>query len=161
MREDDESDRPVDVEAVQAFRSRVQGLASPDGEFVVACRETGVRPAPVTGSRFESYTDAEAARDAAHRYRAAMRSLDPELARYDLAVCERGSDGVEFASVREGTDGTRTNGLPRSRQTATLTGDRTDEWIRVENAPLVHLHGPDSPLDDEIVERQIGVQLDR
>mgnify|MGYP000681132587 FL=1 len=90
-----------------------------------------------------------------------MRSLDPELAQYDLAVCERGSDGVDFASVREGTSATRTNGLPQSRQTATLTGDRTDEWLKVENAPLVHLRGPESPLDDEIVERQIGVQLDR
>ena len=149
------------VDAVAACRERVDRLANDEGEFVVACRETGVRPAPVTGSRFDTYEEAEQARDAARRYRAAMRSLDPDLARYDLAVCERGSGGVEFASVREGTDATRTNGLPQSRQTATLTGDRTDEWLKVENAPLVHLRGPDSPLDDEIVERQIGVQLDR
>jgi hypothetical protein len=146
---------------VERAREGVERLATPDGEFVVACRETGVRPAPVTGSRFASYTDAEEARNGARRYRTAMRSLDPELAQYDLAVCERGSDGVEFASVREGTSATRTNGLPQSRQTATLTGDRTDEWLKVENAPLVHLRGPESPLDDEIVERQIGVQLDR
>jgi hypothetical protein len=146
---------------VEAARDRVDRLASPDGEFVVACRETGVRPAPVTGSRFDSYENAETARDAARRYRTAMRSLDPDLPCYDLAVCERGSDGLEFASVREGTEATRRNGLPRSRQTATLTGDRTDEWLKVENAPLVHLEGPDSPLDDGIVGRQIGVQLDR
>ena len=149
------------ADAVEASRERVDRLASPDGEFVVACRETGVRPAPVTGTRFDSYEEAETARNAARRYRAAQRSLDPDLARYDLAVCERGSGAVELASVREGTGGTRTNGLPRSRQTATVTGDRTDEWLKVENAPLVHLRGPDSPLDDEIVERQIGVQLDR
>ena len=146
---------------VEATRERVERLATPDGEFVVACRETEVRPAPITGSRFDSYADAEKAREAAQRYRAAMRLLDPGLVRYDLAVCERGSDGVGFASVREGTSATPTNGLPRSRQTATLTGDRTDEWLRVENAPLVHLRGPESPLDDDIVERQIGVQLDR
>jgi hypothetical protein len=147
--------------AIRTARERVDALAAEGGEFLVACRETGVRPAPVTGSRFDSYEEAAAARDAARRYRSAMRSLDPGLARYDLAVCERGSDGLEFASVREGTEATRRNGLPRSRQTATLTGDRTDEWLRVENAPLVHLEGPDSPLDDEIVGRQIGVQLDR
>jgi hypothetical protein len=149
------------AETVETARGQVERLASSDGEFVVACRQTGVRPAPVTGTRFDAYEAAERARDAAGRYRGAMRSVDPELARYELAVYERGCAGLECASVREGTDETRTNGLPQSRQTVTLTGDRTDEWLEVDNAPLVHLRGPDSPLDDEVVERQFGVQLDR
>lgn len=48
-------------------------------------------------------------------------------------------------------DHERRNGLPRAESNVTLAGDGYDEWLRIENAPVVHLSGPDSLLDDELV----------
>jgi hypothetical protein len=136
-------------------RERVESLADPDGAFAVACAETGVRPAPVSRLRFGSFADAERARDAAVAYRAALCDLDPGCESYDLAVCEETDSAVGFVSVRETTSERRANGLPRTRRTVTLAGDGRDEWLRVENAPVVDLVGPDALLDDEVVERQL------
>ena len=41
----------------------------------------------------------------------------------------------------------------------TLAGDGRDEWLRIENAPVVHLRGPDALLDDEVIERQLRATL--
>ena len=43
-------------------RERVEALATEDGAFVVAGKETGVSPPPVSRARFGSYDDAERAR---------------------------------------------------------------------------------------------------
>ncbi|MFB6087756.1 MAG: hypothetical protein ABEJ85_04480, partial [Haloarculaceae archaeon] len=126
---------------VRRARERISALAAEDGTYTVACRETGVSPDPVTGVTFESYADAERARDAARAYREAMRRLDPALREYELVVSRTEERGIEMASVRERTDERRRNGLPRTRRNATLAGDGTDEWIEVRNAPLVHLRG--------------------
>ena len=138
-----------------AARTEIERLATADGQFAVACRDTGVSPAPVTGSAFATYDDAKTARDAAREYRNAMAALDPDLASYDLAVCERGEDSLDMASVRRSTPERRANGLPASTRTVTVAGDASEEWLRVENAPVVHLRGPETPLDDEIVARQL------
>ncbi|WP_254832934.1 DUF7552 domain-containing protein [Haloglomus salinum] len=140
---------------LQRARERVEALADPDGEFAVACAETGVRPPPVWGTRFPSFEAAERARDAAVAYRETLRALDPGCESYDLVVCEETESSLGFASVRETTDGRRANGLPRTRRTVTLAGEGRDEWLRVENAPVVDLVGPDALLDDEVVERQL------
>jgi hypothetical protein len=140
-------------------RERVEALATEDGAFVVAGTETGVSPPPVSRARFGSYDDAERARDAAERYREAMRDLDPGLERYDLVACEVAGTDAGFASVRETTADRRANGLPRTRRTVTVASDGRDEWLRVENAPVVHLAGPDAPLDDEVIERQLRTTL--
>lgn len=136
-------------------RERVETLAVPTGEFAVTCKDTGVSPPPVSDARFETFATAERARDAATDYRETLRDLDPSLPAYDLAVAEPPDTTVGFASVRETTTDRRANGLPRSRRIVTLTGDGRDEWLQVENAPVVHLTGPDSLLDDEVVERQL------
>lgn len=149
------------AETVRAARATVADLASDDGPFVVVGKCSGVRPTPVSAARFDSYEAAERARDAATRYRAAMRDVDPALPTYDLVVTERQTGGVEVATVRESTDERRENGVPRAREAATVTGDRRDEWLRVENAPLVHLTGPESPLDDELISRQLEAKLQR
>ncbi|WP_276259790.1 DUF7552 domain-containing protein [Haloglomus litoreum] len=141
--------------ALTRARERVEELADPDGAFAVACAETGVRPPPVWGSRFPSFEAAERARDAAVAYREALRELDPYCEQYDLVVCEETDSSLGFASVRETTAGRRANGLPRTRRTVTLAGDGRDEWLRVENAPIVDLVGPEALLDDEVVERQL------
>jgi hypothetical protein len=36
-----------------------------------------------------------------------------------------------------------------------MAGAGSDEWLRVENAPVVDLVGPETLLDDEVVERQL------
>jgi hypothetical protein len=151
---DDERERTL-----RRTRERVEGLAVPDGEFAVVCRDTGVSPPPVSTARFGAYEDAERARMAAADYREAMRDLDPSLPVYDLAVGEASAVTLRFASVRETTTDRRENGLPRSSRTVTLAGDGRDEWLRIENAPVVHFTGPDALLDDEVVERQLRATL--
>lgn len=146
-------------ETVRRARRIVADLAFEDGAFVVAGKDTGVSPDPVSSVAFETYEAAERARDAAARYRAAMRDVDPGLPAFDLIVCERQAEGLELATVRESTTERRSNGLPRARETVTVTGERRDEWLRVENAPLVHLAGPESLLDDELVTRQLRAKL--
>lgn len=147
------------AETVRTTRERIEALRTPDGEFAVACRDSGVRPVPVTEARFESYADAERACAVARRYRAAMRELDPALTEHSLVVTAVDEGEVELACVREATDRRRPNGLPRARQTVTLAGSGNDEWLRVENGPVVHFTGPDSLLDDEFVTRQLDSKL--
>jgi hypothetical protein len=148
-----EDDRPAD--AVREARATVERLTTSDGDYMLACKDTGRRPAPVTGARFDSVEGAKQARAAAESYRDALRSVDPDLPSFDLVVSEREPGSVEMASVRERTSDRRANGLPRARRTVTVAGDRDDEWLRLENGPVVHFRGPDAPLDDEVVARQL------
>jgi hypothetical protein len=88
-----------------------------------------------------------------------LNDLEPSLPSHDLAVSEAWDDTLRFANVRETTTDRRENGLPRSSRTVTLAGDGRDEWLRIENAPVVHLRGPDALLDDEVIERQLRATL--
>lgn len=146
--------------AMGEARDRIRALAADDGRFVVVCRRTGASPAPVTGASFATYPTARRARDAASAYRNALREVDPGLPEYDLGVVEAPGGSVEVASVRHRTGDRRANGLPRSRRTVTVAGDGNDEWLRVENGPVVHLQGPESRLDDEVVARQLDATLE-
>lgn len=153
-----ETDRRV-TDRIRRTRERIEDLQTPDGEFVVACRESGVRPEPVDDARFGSFADAELACGLALRYRAAMRSIDPALTRYRLVPSSVDRGDVQVASVRETSDERRANGLPLARTTVTVAGRRNDEWLRVENGPIVHFTGTDSLLDDEVVARQLESKL--
>jgi len=155
----DADDAAALAAVIRSTRDRIERLRTADGEFVVTCRESGVRPEPVTDARFETHVEAERACTAARRHREAMRELDPGLTRRDLVVSPVDEGTVELASVREATDERRSNGLPRSRQTVTLAGRGNDEWLRVENGAVVHFAGPDSLLDDEVVGRQLDSKL--
>ncbi|WP_257299649.1 hypothetical protein [Haloarchaeobius sp. FL176] len=148
------------VATLRHERENVARLACEDGPFAVACRETGTSPEPIDGSTFETFERAERARDAARRYRAVLRTLDPGLERYELAVCDADGAGGTLTRVRQRTGRRRENGLPESRQSVTLAGEGCDEWLRVENGPVVHLAGPDALLDDELVTRQLESGLD-
>jgi hypothetical protein len=143
------------VATLRHERENVAQLAGDGGAFAVACRETGTSPEPIDGATFETFEQAERARDAARRYRAVLRTLDPGLERYELSVCSADATDGTLTQVRQRTDRRRENGLPESRQTVTLTGEGGDEWLRVENGPVVHLAGPDALLDDELVTRQL------
>lgn len=140
-------------------RECVVDIAADDGPYHVACARTGVRPEPVTGRGFATVADAERAADAARRYREALRELDPDLPEYDLAVYETAPEPLQVVRVRERTADVRPNGLPRSDQSVTVAGARDDEWLRVENCPVIHAFDGTDPLDDEVVGRQIEAKL--
>lgn len=155
----DESGSVEPEEVLRRARERVAALATEDGAFHVACAATGARPEPVAGVTFGSHEDARRAAAAARRYRAALRELDPELASYDLVVYGDEAGDVAVTCTRERTRGARPNGLPRARRVATLGGPHDGEWLRVENAPVVHLARDADPVGDEAVERQLDESL--
>lgn len=153
------ADDEAQGQILQRTRSRVRELAVEDGDFHVACRETGVRPEPVTEARFDAFEAAERACEAARRYREALARLDPSASAYDLDVYQTTGQDVTLASVRETTDERRENGLPASRQSVLLAGSGADEWLRMDNGAVVHVVGGGSLLDDEVVSRQLDVKL--
>ena len=153
----DQSEDPATT--LRRTRERVDDRSVDDGTHHVACARTGARPEPVAGASFGCVDDAEAAAEAARTYRAALRELDPSLPEYDLVVTGDELPDVEVACARERTGGTRSNGLPRARRTATVAGARDGEWLRVENAPVVHLSRDDGPVDDAAVARQLDAKL--
>lgn len=157
MSDDVGADEPAAV--LQRARERVRALAAEDGDFHVACARTGARPEPVAGRTFATHDDAAAAADAAREYRDALRALDPALPQYDLVVSGGHPGGLDVTCTRERTRGTRANGLPRARRSATVAGARDGEWLHVQNAPVVHLSRDATPVDDEAVERQLDAEL--
>ncbi len=146
-------------ERARQTRSRVEALAVDDGPFFVACRTSGCRPEPVTGATFPTDDAAERACEAATDYRRAIREFDPALPKYDLAVYEADAPTLDVIRRREFTDERRANGLPAARETVTVAGSGAGEWLRLTDAPLVHVAGRDRPLDDEVVGRQLDAKL--
>jgi len=146
-------------DTIRRTRERIEALAVEDGEYGVACKDSGCAPAPVTDVTFPTFEEAELACLSAQAYRSALRRLDPSLPEYDLVVCAAEDGAVEQVSVRKQTRGRRENGLPETSQSVTVSGGATDEWLRIDNAPVVHLRGSDSLLDDDFVTRQLESQL--
>lgn len=70
------------------LRRAVEAAASANGDYVVRCARTGVRPVPVSGRRFSSRDRAVVAASLATRYRARLRGYDPATPVYDLVVCD-------------------------------------------------------------------------
>lgn len=141
------------------LREKLDKLTAEDGDFAVACADTGDSPVPLTGARFESEDDAQKAAELAHAYREQLRETDPDLPERSLTVYETASDPLTLVSTREPADGRRENGLPRSSRSVTLSGDDEHEWLRMDNAPLVHVSHDGDPLDDAAIERQLDAKL--
>jgi hypothetical protein len=79
-------DQSPDASSLRSLRRRVDALAAPDGAFVVAAADVGVRPVPATGLRFDSLDDAREAARLTERYRRALRRYDSRLPRYDVVA---------------------------------------------------------------------------
>ncbi|MFC4551843.1 MULTISPECIES: DUF7552 domain-containing protein [Halorussus] len=141
------------------LRDRIAELAAEDGEFYLACPETGDRPTPVADHRFPTERAADEAADLATEYRTALREADPDLPERSLVVYEVESDPLRMVATRERAPGQRANGLPRSSRTVTLSGDDEREWLRMDNAPLVHVRRDGEPLPDDAVSRQLDSKL--
>jgi hypothetical protein len=140
-------------------RREIEELAVESGPFSVVAAESGECPTPITGTRFESHDDAMRAADLAHEYRDALREHDPDLPTYRFVVTELPSEHVQMVGVRERTDGIRANGLPQTQRSVTVTSDRDGAWLRMENAPLVHLARDCGPVGDDAVGRQLDSKL--
>ncbi|WP_435334585.1 DUF7552 domain-containing protein [Haloarchaeobius sp. TZWWS8] len=149
------------AERLRTARDTIEELSAEDGDFVVACALTGNRPAPVTGARFGSRGDAEAAAEATRTYQTALRDIDPDHPRYRPTVYEDDADGarLDVTSTRSRTNGLRSNGLPATSESVTVSNGRDGEWLRMDNAPLIHLGQDDGPFDDDVVARQLDVKL--
>jgi hypothetical protein len=146
-------------DSLARIRREIAELADDDGDFYVACAETDARPAPLSGERFPSEEAADEAADLAREYRETLREADPELPEHRLAVYERSGDAPTMVSTRERAGGHRENGLPRTTRSVTLSGEGEAEWLRMDNAPLVHVRQGGEPLPDDAVERQLDSKL--
>src|SRR6056297_2113358 len=146
-------------DSLDAIRRKIAALATGSGDFYVACADTDERPAPLSGRRFPTEEAASSAADLARSYRKLLRETDPNLPERRLSVYERVDDPPTMVSTRERTAGTRENGLPRTSRSVTLSGDCESEWLRMDNAPLVHVRSEGEPLPDDAVERQLESKL--
>lgn len=147
------------ADSLETLRERIADLADHDGDFVAACSDTDRRPVPLTGKRFPTEDAASEAAEIACEYRDRLRATDPDLPERRFVVYEVAADPVLLVSTREQAAGSRANGLPRTSRTVTLAGDGEREWLRMENAPLVHLRRNGDLLDDAAVERQLNSKL--
>jgi hypothetical protein len=146
-------------DSLEALRRQIAECATDDGDFYVACAETDERPAPLTGRRFPSEDAAEDAAELAREYRDILRESDPELPEYCFAVYEQSGEPLTIVSTREQAEGQRENGLPRTSRSVTISGDGEREWLRMDNAPVVHVRRDGEPLPDDAVERQLDSKL--
>jgi hypothetical protein len=146
-------------DSLEALRRQIAERATDDGIFYVACAETDECPAPLSGKRFPTEAAAGEAADFAAAYREILRESDPELPERRFSVYERGGDPLTIVSTRERATGQRENGLPRTSRSVTLAGDGEREWLRMDNAPLVHIRRDGEPLPDDAVERQLDAKL--
>jgi hypothetical protein len=146
-------------DSLDAIRREIADLATEDGDFYVACADTDERPAPLSGRRFPTEETASSAADLARSYRSLLRESDPNLPERRLSVYERAENPPTMVSIRERAGGTRENGLPRTSRSVTLSGDCESEWLRMDNAPLVHVRSDGEPLPDDAVERQLDTKL--
>ncbi|WP_266076918.1 DUF7552 domain-containing protein [Haladaptatus caseinilyticus] len=142
-------------------RRKIEALAveSGQGGFSVVCADSGECPMPLTGNQFESHDDASRAAELARGYRNALREHDPKIPHYRFVVTEEPARPLQMAGVRERTDGTRANGLPQTQRSVTVASDGEGEWLRMENAPLVHLARDCGPVGDDAVGRQLDSKL--
>ena len=146
-------------DSLEALRRQIAERTADDGDYYVACAETDERPAPLTGRRFSSEESAEEAAQLARSYREILRESDSDLPEHRFAVYEQSGNPLTIVSTREQAEGKRENGLPRTSRSVTVSGDGEREWLRMDNAPVVHVRQDGEPLPDDAVERQLDVKL--
>ncbi|WP_458189595.1 DUF7552 domain-containing protein [Haladaptatus sp. NG-WS-4] len=146
-------------ETLRRARREIERLAVDDGAYSVACADTGERPMPITGTRFENHEDADRAVELASEYRDALRKHDPDVPCHRFVVTEEPPRTLQMAGVRERTTSIRANGLPQTQRTVTVASDGNGEWFEMKNAPLVHLARDNEPVGDDAVSRQLDSKL--
>lgn len=147
------------ADSLATLRDEIAEIATDDGDYYIACAETDECPAPVTDHRFSSEEAAKEAVDLAQTYRETLRESDPDLPECRLSVYEAAGDSLTLVSTRERTGDQRENGLPQTSRSVTLSGSGEHEWLRMDNAPLVHVRRDGEPLPDDAIERQLDSKL--
>ncbi|WP_135830444.1 DUF7552 domain-containing protein [Halorussus halobius] len=147
------------ADSLASIRREIADLCDDDGDFYVACADTDDCPAPLTGRRFPTEEAAESAADLARTYRDELRESDADLPERRLSVYELSGEALTLVSTRERVGGLRENGLPRTSRSVMLSGGGEREWLRMDNAPLVHVRRDGEPLPDDAIERQLDSKL--
>lgn len=145
------------------LQHRIADLSSLDGEFYVACPDTGERPVPLKGTSFASAADAERAVDLARTYRERLRGISPTLPERRIVAYEKCAGPLSSDTTRKSDGGGKVVGNqddePRTSQSVTLTGNGDGEWLRMDDAPLVDVRRDGELVDDAVVEYQLSVEL--
>lgn len=138
---------------LEALRSRIDELTEPDGDFAVVCPLSGKRPVPVRGAAFPSADAAETAVELVREYREVLREVDPHLEAVPIVASEVGADPLSIDGATEC--------LGRSSRSVTVSGEGDGEWLRMDDAPVVHVRRDGELLDDDAVTRQLRAKLKR
>ncbi|WP_128478163.1 DUF7552 domain-containing protein [Halorussus pelagicus] len=162
------------TDSLEHLRERITELTDPDGDFAVVCPLSGKCPVPVRSESFPSADAAEAAVGLVREYRTLLREVDPHLENIPIVATERSApplalDACERSERADGTE--REDGDERARETArrvrtrrtgrsiSLSGEGDDEWLRMDDAPVVHVRRDGELLDDAAVSRQLRSKL--
>jgi hypothetical protein len=158
------------TDSLETLRERITDSTDPDGDFAVVCPLSGKCPVPVRGESFPSADAAEAAVDLVIDYRTLLREVDPHLENVPIVAVRRTAEPLAL-DARERSDrademrcADETARRIRTRRTDTglsvsLSGEGDDEWLRMENAPVVHVRRDGELLDDETVSQQLRSEL--
>ena len=138
---------------LEALHSRIDELTDPDGDFAVVCTLSDKRPVPVRGASFPSPDTAEAAVELVREYREVLREVDPHLEAIPIVASEIGADPLALDDASEC--------LGRPSRSVTVSGEGGDEWLRMDDAPVVHVRRDGELLDDDAVTRQLRSKLKR
>ncbi|NHN58779.1 MULTISPECIES: hypothetical protein [Halorussus] len=138
---------------LEPLRSRIDELTDPDGDFAVVCPLSDKRPVPVRGASFPSADAAETAVGLVREYREVLREVDPHLEAIPIVASEVGADPLTLDGASEC--------LGRSSGSVTVSGEGDGEWLRMDDAPVVHVRRDGELLDDDAVTRQLRAKLKR
>ncbi|WP_137286835.1 DUF7552 domain-containing protein [Halorussus salinisoli] len=136
---------------LEVLHRRIDELTDPEGDFAVVCPRSGKRPVPVRGASFSSSGDAERAVELVREYRNLLRDVDPHLESIPIVAAEETADPLALDGASES--------LGRSSRSITLSGDGDGEWLRMDDAPVVHVRQDGELLDDWNVSRQLRSKL--
>jgi hypothetical protein len=139
------------TDRLEHLHQRIDDLTDPDGDFAVVCPVSGKRPVPVRGERFSSADAAEAAVELVREYRTVLREVDPHLESIPIVAVQTAVDPLAL----DGESGS----LGRPSRSVSLSGEDDGEWLRMDDAPVVHVRRNGELLDDGTVFRQLDAQL--
>lgn len=161
---------------LEDLHRRIDDLTTPNGDYAVVCPHSGERPVPVMGRSFATPADAEDAVDLVREYRETLRDVDPYLERVHLTAVETAADPLRLDVAREREErernrfgrtshdrragrvgGRKKSGKPT--RSVTISGGGDEEWLRMDDAPVVQVREDGQPLDDAAIELQLNVKL--
>lgn len=139
------------TDRLEHLHQQIDDLTDPDGDFAVVCPSSGKRPVPVRGESFPSAEAAEEAVELVREYRTLLREVDPHLENIPIVAAETGADPLALDDD--------SGSLGRASRSISLSGEGDGEWLRMDDAPVVHVRRDGELLPDGSVARQLDAQL--